>query len=570
MKKLIYKALIVLLAVIITFTGLNSFAATGYTYDHNKKVIYSTEGLIYDHSFDGLKLGMGYAGLISPEDLFVYRDKATYTVQNMYITDSATTILGNIGAIYELDANFNLLRSINSFKFNPGLKDESGNYVFSDDVLKHMKNNGTALLADTSAEGIQAFRDAGEIDLIIKAPRSTFRYVVEKLANHPEYLYVCDYGNNQALVIDYATDEIKLVITDPNGDVPASVFSAQSFQPKKVVADNAGRIYIIADGVYEGILQFDPDGTYKRFTGVNYITLTAWNIFWLTIATEAQYENKQQYINTTFTGMALDITGTFIYSTANPIVNDNGGYNTLSMIKKLNPAGKDVLRRNGYFPPQGDITYIASSPSGAPYPVGPSSFNCIAVNEYGVYTVVDNNRNKLFTYDAEGNLLYISSESGSYSNTLSTPVAIQYDGDDLLVLDKGTKEIKVFVPTEIGGYINDATAAESTGDVDDAAAKWAKVIQYNANYEYAYVGVGKGYLKNKDYKNAMEYFRQGSNKLQYSEAYKLYRNNLIKRYAPIVLYSIIGLVVIVKVTKLILKKTGHLKVKEKEQEDLGE
>lgn len=584
MRKMIFKkhfirSLIVVLAVFIMVTGMTSYAAVGYSYDHNKKVIYSAQGLTFDHSLDAKKLGLTYDQLVSPSDLFLFKDADTYEIKNIYLTDSGSPRSdgsGGKGAIYEFSPDYELLHTFTYFTMNPGKLNlvstsDADKYVFDNDTLRLVKSGGQYILGpEATDDEVQALRDEGPIDIYLNEPASTFRYVIPKLAGDPDYTYICDKGNDQVLVVDSETKEIILTINNPDKGQISKVYNVDHFKPNKVVADNAGRIYIIADQVIEGILQFDEKGLYKRYTGVNYITLKAWNIFWMTIATEEQYENKKQYDNTTFTGMALDSTGTFIYTTANPIEKDDGSYDNLNMVKKLNPAGKDVLRRNGYYPPQGDITYITSAVDGAPYSPGPSSFNCIAVNQYGMYTVCDNKRNKLFTYDNEGNMLYISSETGSLSSTLQTPVSIQYYGSDLLVLDKGTKEIKVFVPTEIGGYINDATIAESKGDVIGAAEKWEKVIQYNANYEYAYVGVGKGYLFAKDYKKAMEFFKKGSNKLQYSEAYKLHRNNLIKIYAPIVLYVVIGLAVVWFVTKKILIKKGILKDKKNQPQDLGE
>ena len=733
MKRIISKIFILVLAVCLVGLGLHSKAATGYSYDHNKKIIYSAEGLIYDHSFDGKSLGIGYSSLTSPEDFFIFTHPETGEIK-MYLTDSKAN------AIYVLGEDFNYLTTYTSFvidstKFSDrqlsaikngsawvvphydlenddadkivegfaeeflkdlnntisaikimpedgfeledgshtqtitasnfyeatkywliGQLDSEGNWdatakgileldptftsrwawylayaqstnkaneyllgacqkagiiydysgtseaVLDEESAKMLANNISNLLnysddvkhgkdgenyvasnfadsasvkgylfANSKTLAIDAVRNNPSYRIKISSPRATYRSVITKFADESldnrDFIYVCDYENNQVLCIDAATLEIKIVITDPNeyGEV---FDAAQSFQPLKVVTDNAGRIYVIANGVYEGILQFDSEGVYKRFTGINNVTLTAWDIFWLTVSTETQYANRKSYINTTFTSMAVDISGTFIYSTAAPIVNSNGKVNATAMIKKLNPAGKDVLRRTGYAPPQGDLTYVADTASGAEIAVGPSSFNAIAVNEYGMYTVIDSKRDRLFTYDNEGHLLYISSESGKYTNTLDAPVAIQYYEGNLVVLDKNTKELKVFVSTEIGSYINNAVKAEYEGDIDKAAEYWSKVIKFNANYEYAYVGVGKKYLKDKEYKLAMVYFKNGSNKLQYSEAYKLYRNNLIKRYAPTVLYVILGLVVIGVVIKIIRRKKG--KGKPKEELNMGE
>ena len=49
---------------------------------------------------------------------------------------------------------------------------------------------------------------------------------------------------------------------------------------------------------------------------------------------------------------------------------------------KQSISGKDVLTRNGYAVPKGDLITIRSGAN-----AGGSQFSAVAVNEYGVYTV---------------------------------------------------------------------------------------------------------------------------------------------------------------------------------------
>ena len=131
MKRIISKIFILVLALSLLGLGLHSKAATGYSYDHNKKIIYSAEGLIYDHSFDGKSLGIGYTGLTSPEDFFIFRHPSTDEVK-MYLTDSKAN------TVYVLDPAFNLITSYSSF-----VLDQT---KFTDTQLKAMKSNGSSLV----------------------------------------------------------------------------------------------------------------------------------------------------------------------------------------------------------------------------------------------------------------------------------------------------------------------------------------------------------------------------------------------------------------------------------------
>ena len=54
-----------------------------------------------------------------------------------------------------------------------------------------------------------------------------------------------------------------------------------------------------------------------------------------------------------------------------------------------------------------------------------------------LYTVADSKRGRLFTYDADGYLLYISGQFSTERNQLNKiemPVSIKYLGEDLIVL----------------------------------------------------------------------------------------------------------------------------------------
>ena len=230
------------------------------------------------------------------------------------------------------------------------------------------------------------------------------------------------------------------------------------------------------------------------------------------------------------------------------------------MIKRINQSNADVLKRTGYSKPVGDLI-VRTTGTGR----GASNFVAITVNEYGVYTVADSRNNRLFTYDDAGNLLYISGGSGSQVLNISIPVAITYQGDKLLVLDKGNKCIMRFEPTDFAGKINKAVQCEYVGDAEAAASQWQDVINSNPQYELAYVGVGKKLYEEKRYQEAMLYFQKGANVKYYSRAYKAYRDEVINRVFPtVVTIALIGIAVLI-VFKAIKK---HKNKKAGEEDEL--
>jgi len=414
---------------------------------------------------------------------------------------------------------------------------------------------------------LSELRTKGSINLRLSGVVGVYRAVTP--VTDEDLIYFADRGNNQVVVVDSQTYEVVRIVTSPKDDL---TFENRVFQPTDIVTDHAGRIYVIASNVNEGIMQFSREGVFNRFTGVNYVTLTPWEVFWRNFSTESQLSKQQSIINTSFTSMTVDKDG-FIYATSYALRNDNNIItDDRNMIKRINPTGKDILRRNGYQPPKGDVEYVLGNPK--PLYNGPSQFNGIAVNEYGVYTVVDSKMGRLFTYDHEGNLLYVSgnsryqdaSQENEQLTVLGNPVAIVYLHENVVVLDSTTKSLIIYEPSEIGKLINEAVKLEYEGDLNSAALYWEQVVKQNANYEYGYIGIGRMFLNRGEYDKAMEYFQIGHDRELYSRAYKLSRDIQVRKYFTPVAIAII----VVAGGIYILKKVNDRHKPKEEETGMGD
>lgn len=603
--------------------------AVGYTYNHKGKVIYSTDGFTVNQTpYIYSNLGLDeISDLSNPKDLFVYRDPRNNDETTVYLLDggSKSESTARPSTLYLLDENLQLKAGgeFNYFYLNPQKVDANGDYVFTDDNLKAIKNvkitvtgegaeqkttvsseplivaeedpnnpntstaddtDNTLAVTTTNFGSINDIRQYEKVKLYMSGATAVYRLYKTNTMPYTDYLYIADLSNNQVIVLDMDsydpalnTYEVVRVVTSPLEELGTT-----TFKPKKVLADAAGRIYIICDNIYDGIMEFSEDGSFDRYIGTNYVTLSAWKIFWRNFETESQLAQDKTIINTSFTSMTYK--NNMIYTTSYALYNDSGVMtNDNVMIKKINPSGTDVLRRNGYTKPKGDNTYFKSNDGNGTY--GPSKLDAIAVNDYGVYTVVDSARGRLFTYDNEGNLLYISGTGGSGDTTnntqidkITSPVAVQYLGENVLVLDSRRQAIIIFEPTEIAQVINKAVECEYEGRSDGeyiegvyvpgAYDYWKQVILLNSNYEYAYVGIGKHYLNNKEYKLALENFKLGYDKVYYGKAYKQYRDSIIKAnfawFMIVVFVIVIGGIVLSKVRK---KKLG---IKEEEMTGIGD
>jgi len=162
----------------------------------------------------------------------------------------------------------------------------------------------------------------------------------------------------------------------------------------------------------------------------------------------------------------------------------------------------------------------------------------------GIYSILDINRGRIFTYDDEGNLLYIFGGRGSQEGTFKNPAAIEAVGDKILVLDAYRGEIMTFSATRYGNLINKAVSLRYDGDEASAVELWKQVLELDSNFELAYIGIGKSYLAAGDNRKAMEYFRLGMDREYYSIAYKRYRDDILEDNLGYILTAVVVLAAI--------------------------
>ncbi|MGO4372845.1 gluconolactonase, partial [Paenibacillus sp. MCAF20] len=314
------------------------------------------------------------------------------------------------------------------------------------------------------------------------------------------------------------------------------------------------RIFVIAQGMFEGIMQFDPDGEFIGFVGTNKVQRDYTEFFWRLFSTKAQKAQMMLFIPTEFSNIDIDAKG-FVYAT-------NIDPGSQEPVKRLNPSGEDVLKRYGYFDVKGDIRYRLS--------VGPSKLIDVKVQEGGMYSVLDSNQGRIFTYNDEGDLLYVYGGKSNQAGTFKTPVAIESIGDDRLVLDRGKSNIIVFKPTKFGLKINEAVALHHNGDDKLAVPVWEEVLRLNSNYDIAYIGIGKSLLMEKRNKEAIKYFKLGMDRDSYSVAYKRYRREYMKEHFGTLLSVIVALAAVWLAFKLYRVISRYRKVKLKLNQSTGE
>jgi len=346
-------------------------------------------------------------------------------------------------------------------------------------------------------------------------------------------LYIADTENNRIVILDKNYKLVKIILA-PESDVLASDFV---FKPQKIVVDSSDRIFVVADGVYEGIMQFYGDGSFIGFVGSIPVTASPIEILWKKILSKEQTSKLSQFVPVSYTNIFLD-SEEFMYTVSLST--------TLSEpIRRLNPGGADVLIRNSLAG-----TDVAGDQIGEE-----SQFVAVCADKNNVYYAADSVRNRIFIYDEDGNLLCVM--GGSYSGQVGTYKYISsmlLFGEDLLVVDSQSSAITALYPTEYMKSVSQGLTTYRTGLYDESYECWQNTLKYNSNFDLAYSKIGMIEIRKKNYYKAMEYFKLANDQKNYSKAYVKYRSEWYTANLSYVITGILVVVVLIVAFKIYRKK----------------
>lgn len=416
-----------------------------------------------------------------------------------------------------------------------------GRFVTPQDLCQ--ADDGRIYIADTGNNRIVVLnREMNKVENIIttfdnSGTEDSFNQPYGVCVSENGQVYVADSQNRRVVVLEKDGTLVKIV-ANPQSE---SLDDGYVFTPLKVTVDYADRIYVIAQNMFEGIMVFESNGNFSSVFGTIDVKISLWEKFWKRIATKEERSKQQLYIPTEFTGIDIDPDG-FVYATN---IDSNGEQG----VRRLNPRGEDVIKKGENTNVGGDLWTEGSTEY-----AGPSQFTDVVYRQNGIYSCLDRKRGRVFTYDHEGNLLYVFGGLGTQEGTFSLPVSIEDIGGKFVVLDATRAQIVSFEETEYGRLINEAVSLRYDGDEAEAVELWRRVLELDENNELANTGIGKAYLTAGDYVNAMKYLKLGMNRDYYSIAYRRYRNGKLTENASYFLTGVLVLIVAWKVVKYIRNK----------------
>ena len=398
--------------------------------------------------------------------------------------------------------------------------------IFVDDL-----NN--VYISDTDNNQIVVTDEEYNVRLIISTFTNSFGVPDGLKTPHGVYvteseIYVTDTGNSRIVIFDKVGNFVDIVPEPASEVMPDNPV----YTPIAVAVDSAGRIYVVSQTTNYGIISLNRDGSFNGFVGAQKVTYSAFDYFWRMFQTAKQIAASERYVPTEYNNICID-KDDFIYVTTasideanviSGITDKSGKYAT---VKKLNPNGNDVMNRNGLFSPIGEIDTVSFATSEFRY-TGASTVVDVALSDDGVWSLIDNKRSKVFTYDEQGNLLYAFGDKGDQLGNIVNLKAIDYQGTNMLLLDQSSAAITVLERTDYGDLIASAIKNDADQNYSEAVKYYTSILQRNNNYDTAYVGIGQSLYRSGDYVQAMQYYRFAYDRENYDIAYQAYRKEWIE------------------------------------------
>ena len=437
------------------------------------------------------------------------------------------------------------------------------------DIFVDENGNGNIYIADTKNNRVLCFSP----DWVLQYTISGFvnEHGVQDSLKEPsglfvfeDTLYVCDTLNARIVLFNKADGSFDSIVGAPNADIMGS---DTVFRPVAVGVNKSGTMYIVSDQTYSGIIALNPDGSFQAFLGAQKTSVSLAvrirRMIFPNITTES-------YISTPYKNLTMDDEGqvwaTIVFGTdeeknLTTAIQSLSKTSNYAPIKRLNAKGDDIMVRNGFALPAGEIVFAALA--AMTKEVGPSTLVDIAMGPNGMWSVVDSKRGKIYTYDSEGNLLFAFGDKGKQLGHLTTPTAITYCDGDIYVLDSTLNSVTIYKRTEYGDIIDQALMHNTNREYSAAYQDWRDILKRNNNFDAAYVGIGKNLYRQGQYEEAMQYYKDAYETENYSIAFKAWRKAATEKYILwIILVVVIAVVLITKAFGYIGKKNkaGVVKV----------
>ena len=423
------------------------------------------------------------------------------------------------------------------------------------------KGNNRIVILDKyySTKGvIDNYIDEYNVRQSFNAPQGVFVTDPNKTADGSSFVYVCDTGNQRIVVFDRAYNYVR-TIEKPE----TNLITSEMFKPMAIAVDIYGRIFVTSQACYSGVIVLSETGDFTGFIGAQETSLSLIDLIWRNFQSKEDRISSVKTLAYPYNNITVDDDG-FVYVTVTP--NDIPGRKsqlssitsksaTNSPVKKLNSAGKEIMKRNGFFDPGGEV--------GVRLPEDVSTIIDVAVGPQGSWSILDSSRSRIFTYDQNGNLLFAFGGKGDQLGNGESFVGMTYHTVNgvsyLLLLDNAAEGYKltVYSPTAYCDTIIDALRNQNEHNYDVSIEYWQKLLTQNNNFDLAYIGIGKALYQQGKYEEAQEYLSYAYETDYHDKAFMEIRKQIIQKYLLLIVLAVVAVVI------LIVKFLGYAKKKNK-------
>ncbi|MCC3374558.1 YIP1 family protein [Cohnella sp. REN36] len=337
-------------------------------------------------------------------------------------------------------------------------------------------------------------------------------------------LYVADAGAEQIAIYDAEGKRVKSI------GKPKSLLYGQSnaFKPKKVTVDKRGNLYIVGEGLIQGLVELSPEGDFLGYFGGNRVGFSLERALQRLFFTQRQLSQLSQKLPPSPSNVAVGDDGLIFTATV--------GLEGAS-VKKLNVAGDNLLRSSSYMSPNvADLT----------------------VDRAGNVYATDATEGMIFVYDKDGSLLFAFGgiDSGYQSlGYFTSPSGIAVNAGGLLyVLDKERGNIQIFKPTPFAQLVFRATSLYLDGKYVESLEPWRQVLRLDSMFDLAHVGIGLAYYKQGKFDLAFEELKLAKNAGEYSNAYWELRRAWLMKHVSTAILVLAGALVLWTVARRLYRK----------------
>jgi len=308
----------------------------------------------------------------------------------------------------------------------------------------------------------------------------------------------------------------------------APAFGNTNYNPKRIAVDNRGNMFLLSEGVYNGIIQLSKSGEFLGYFTSNKVSLSIKEYLQEWFFTDEQKEELQDKVPTTFSNVNIDDSG-LVYTTTM-------GLDVEHPIKKHNTSGANMFDNDLYF----DETIVD-----------------IDIDQNGIIYVAYQT-GIMFVLTPDGWFIHgfgSAVQDHDVSGLFSSLQAISIDDfGNVWTLDIDKGYIQSFEPTEYANDIYDALISYEKGLYEENIDKWQELLKLNQASFLAHLSIGKNYLFLQEYERALYHFEIADAEYFYSQAFWEIRNIWLQDNVAMLLGVIVGLSMLLNVLKYVDRK----------------